>query len=130
MAGDLTDFLEGKILDQLFNKGAYASWTALYVALSTTTPDEDGTNFTEPASNYGRVYTYTADWTRDGSIIDNNDEIAFVEATGSWGTITHVGLFDAVISGNLLAFKSITSKAITTDDTARFKLGDLDFSMD
>ena len=34
----------------------------------------------------------------------NGAAVEFVTATGSWGTITHVGIFDASSSGNLMAW--------------------------
>lgn len=65
-----------------------------YVALSTTTPNEDGGNFTEPSPSHGYKRN------RFGSINTSipgqvtNDEIIFLyESTGE-DSITHVGLSD------------------------------------
>lgn len=53
--------------------------------------------------------------------------IEFPVATGSWGTITHFGIYSALSGGNLLAYATLaTSKAITTDDVLRFLAGELD----
>lgn len=131
MAGELTDYLEQGIIDHLFNKSPFTQPTFLYVGLATAVTDaEIPTGVSEPGSNYARKKTYVADWTRSGSIIDNDIDIEFVEATGSWGTITHAFLNDAASAGNYWCIKALlASKAITTGDTARFKAGELDFSM-
>ncbi|MEE9615275.1 MAG: hypothetical protein V3W31_10075 [Thermodesulfobacteriota bacterium] len=130
--GSFTDYWENEILDHIFNKGAYTAPT-VYVALSTTTPLDDGTNVTEPAGGaYARVSTAAGDWnTAAGGLIDNANAITFPEATGSWGTITHFLLYDAASAGNAMAWGALTaSKAIGSGDTARFAAGDLDVSLD
>ena len=64
-----------------------------WVCLSTTTPDENGDNFTEPSTAYGYerqkfggVLTHISGQIANGSII------FLFEATGDCGSITHVGL--------------------------------------
>ncbi|KKL14162.1 hypothetical protein LCGC14_2518500, partial [marine sediment metagenome] len=42
-----TDFLELEVLDQLFGGLDYAEGANVWLGLSTTTPADDGTNFTE-----------------------------------------------------------------------------------
>lgn len=42
--------------------------------------------------------------TTPGSIVNTNATITFPQATLSWGTVTSFGLYDAVSSGNLLAW--------------------------
>ena len=131
--GSFTDFLEDEILDHVFGKGVYTPPT-IYVALSTSTPTDAGGNVTEPADGYARVQTAAADWnvaTGDPSLTDNANEIAFPEASGDWGTITHFVLYDAASAGNALAWGALgTSKAITSGDTAKFAAGDLDTTLD
>lgn len=64
-----------------------------YVALSTTTPNEDGGNFTEPSTQNG--YKRQRFGAVNASIpgqIANDDIIFLFEATGDCGSITHVGL--------------------------------------
>jgi hypothetical protein len=39
----------------------------------------------------------------------NGAAVEFITATGSWGTVTHVGVFDASSSGNLLAWAALTA---------------------
>ena len=57
--------------------------------------------------------------------------IEFDAATGSWGTISHIGIFDAASSGNLIAHSSLSaSKAIGTGDVFRIPAGDIDITLD
>lgn len=64
-----------------------------YVALSTTTPDEDGENFTPPSGSAG--YMSAPFGELDTSIkgqVANAKTIFMFEATQDIGSITHVGL--------------------------------------
>lgn len=131
-----SDFLEDELLDQIFGALAYAAPATLYVALSTTTPSDDGTNFTEPSGNaYARVSVTNnkTTWnTASGGAVDNAIEIAFPQATpAGWGTVTHFGVYDALTVGNQLAWGALTaSKVIDALDTAKFAAGDLDATLD
>lgn len=128
-----TDFLELELLDHLFNNGAYTAPANLFVSLSTTTPTDAGGNFTEHVGDaYARVSTAAADWiTAAAGLIDNSNVITFPTATGSWGTMTHFGIFDALTGGNLLATGALdTSKLIGNGDTAEFAVGDHNTTLD
>ena len=62
-----------------------------------------------------------------GGVADNTNNIEFTAATGSWGTVTHWGLFDASTSGNLLIHGALgTSKTIGSGDILRISAGELD----
>ena len=89
-----------------------------YIALSTTEPSADGTNFTEPSSvnGYaraiiglnGQAATQVMGNPVNGSIT-NADIIFFPEATASWGTITHFGLFTAATGGTMMVYGALTT---------------------
>ena len=131
--GSFSDYLENKILDHIFMKTAFSQPMNIYVALSTADPGEDGSGISEPSGNgYARVQTSGDDWNAAANgHIDNANDITFPEATGDWGTITHFALFDAESDGNMLAYGSLSqSKTIGSGDTAKFKAGDLDISLD
>ncbi len=129
--GGFSDYWENKILDHIFGKGSYTPPT-IYVGLSTIDPTDDGSGLAEPSGNgYARTQTSASDWNAasNGSL-DNASDITFALATGSWGTITHFALFDAVTAGNMLAHGVLSqSKTIGNSDTARFQAGDLDISL-
>ncbi|HEX9991367.1 MAG TPA: hypothetical protein VGB14_00425 [Acidimicrobiales bacterium] len=125
MAGFI-DTLEQAILDHVLNDGTYTPPANWFVALSTTTPTDAGGNFTEPSGNgYARVSTAAADWAAATGTApatkSNANAITFPAATGSWGTITHFGLFAASSGGTVQIWGALTtSKSITSGDTASF----------
>jgi hypothetical protein len=124
----LSDFSEAKILNYMFHATA---WTpTIYVGLSTADPGEAAVTLAEPSGNgYARVATATGTWTTaTAGALENATEITFPTASGSWGTITYVCLFDALTSGNMLGSGSIGSQDITTG-IARFAAGALDISL-
>ena len=131
-----SDFLENEVLDQLFGGLDYAEPASVFFALSTTTPNDDGTNFTEPVGNGYVRLTKDNDkvtWTTAAAgALDNAIALAFATASGgSWGTVTHFGIYDAVSAGNLLAYGALSvSKTINDGDTAEFAIGSLDITLD
>jgi|SRR5690606_2623384 len=128
------------LLNALFGKtsnfGALASAPTIFVALSTADPGETGSGTTEPSGNgYARVETAAADWgtatNADPSVITNAEDIAFPQASGPWGTLTHFALYDAAENGNFLGGGALgTSKAPTNGDTPVFSAGQLSVSLD
>ena len=130
--GCFSDYWENKILDHIFGKGSYTP-PSIYVGLSTADPSDADSGLAEPSGNgYARVQTSASDWnTASNGTLDNSSNIAFSQATGNWGTITHFALFDAATAGNMLAYGVLSqSKSISESDTARFEAGDLDISLD
>lgn len=127
----LVDAFEIIILNGIMGDADYTPPANWFVALSTTTPTEAGTNFTEPVGNaYARVSTADADWAAATGTAPvtkaNANAITFPTASGSWGTVTHFGLFDASTAGNLRMWGALgTSKAIAASDTASFAAGAL-----
>lgn len=77
---------------------APATW---YFALSTTTPNDDGTNFTEPSGgSYARVTVtnnatnFPAATTSSGETRKTNGaKITWPTPSANWGTVTHYGIF-------------------------------------
>ena len=67
-----------------------------------------------------------------GNTATTSAAIEFPEATGSgFGTVTHVGVFDASSSGNLIAYSALSaSKAIAAGDVFRVPAGDFDLTLD
>lgn len=136
MAGAATDYLENKILDHILGKTTYTAPTTIYVGLANAVAD-DGTITGEPSStyNYSRVQV-TNNTTNfpnaSGGSKSNANEIAFSEASGSWGTINYVFLADGDVgSGNVLLYAQLTNpKTIGNGDTVKFEAGDLTFSVD
>jgi hypothetical protein len=111
----MSDFLETELLDHVLRNAAYTSPTTVYLALFTAAPSDSGGGTEVSGNAYARqAITFGAP---SGGVSSNSAEIQFPIATGSWGTITHVGIFDAATTGNLLFHGALTaSKVIGSGD--------------
>lgn len=127
----LSNYAEGAILDHIFGGTAFTQPT-LYLAVSTADPTDDGSGAAEPSGNaYARVATVAGDWSRTDNVTENANQLAFPEATGSWGTLTHFMVYDAASGGNMIFHGALdVAKAITTNETLRFPAGNLTFTAD
>jgi hypothetical protein len=125
-----TNFLETEILDHVFAGASYTAPTTKYLALFTAAPGETGggTEVTTSGTAYARQ---SVAFTTTGNTTSNSASVEYATATASFGTVTHVGVFDAATSGNLMAYAALTSaKAIDTGDVFRVPIGDLDITLD
>ena len=120
---------ETHVLQYVFTTGSVTRPTAWYVGLFTADPTDTGSGATEiTGNNYSRV---SATFTVSGNAATTSAAVEFSAATGSWGTISHIGIFDASSGGNLIAHSALSaSKAIGTGDVFRIPTGDLDVTLD
>jgi hypothetical protein len=122
-----TNFLETEILDHVFAGAAYTAPSTLYLGLFTGAPGEAGGGTELSGSAYVRK---PIAFTTSGDTTSNNAAVEFPTATGSWGTVTHVGVFDASSSGNLMVYATLSaSKAVASGDVFRVPSGDLDITL-
>ena len=130
MAG-FTDYLEDKVLDHVFGGSSYSAPGTLYVGLFTAAPSDTGGGTEVSGGSYARksMPAMTVSGTSP-TTATNGAAVEFVTATGSWGTITHVGIFDASSSGNLLCWAALSaSKVVASGDVIRFDQNDLDVTL-
>lgn len=126
MAG-FTDSFEVIVLDGALGDANHAPG-AFSVGLSTTTPTEAGANFTEPVgNNYSRLATVDGDWA--GAVSGqpaskaNGVLLAMPLPSGSWGTATYFGLFEAA---TLRIFGPLAvPQAIAAGNPVEFAIGAL-----
>ena len=126
----LSNTFETRVLTWLFTGDAVTRPSAFYIALFTSNPAEDasGTEVSTSGTAYARQ---SATFTVSGNEATNSAAIEFPTATASYGTVTHIGVFDASTGGNLIAYAALTtSKAIDTGDVLRLPANDLDITMD
>jgi hypothetical protein len=123
-----SNYLETKVLDHVFSNTAYTSPSAVYVALFTTDPAEDGSGTEVSGGGYARQ---AGSFSVSGNTATTTAAIEYPTATDNYGTVTHVGIYDASTSGNLLAYAALTaSKNISSGDVFRIPTGDLDITLD
>ena len=131
--GALSDYAEAKILNRILNAQTDSNWaaiTSVYIALFTAAPSDSGGGTEVSGGSYARA-TVTAGFTVSGGSASNTADITFTTATGNWGTITHVGIFDASSAGNLLFWGALTaSRAVNSGGQAKFLAGDLAITLD
>ena len=124
-----SDTFETRVLTWVFTNGSATRPTAWYLALFTTDPADDasGTEVSTSGTAYARQ---SATFSVTGDTASNTAAIEFPTATASYGTVSHVGVFDASTGGNLIAHAALTtSKAIDTGDVFRVPIGDLDITL-
>jgi len=123
-----SNYLETKVLDHVFTNTAYTSPSAVYVALFTSNPAEDGSGTEVSGGGYARQ---AGSFSVSGNTATTTAAIEYPTATDDYGTVTHVGIYDASTSGNLLAYAALTaSKTISSGDVFRIPTGDLDITLD
>lgn len=122
-----TNFLETEILDHVFAGAAYSAPAQHYLGLFTSAPGEAGGGTELSGNAYARQQI---NFTTSGDTTSNNAAVEFPTATGSWGTVTHVGVFDAATSGNLMVYATLSaSKTVASGDVFRVPSGDLDITL-
>lgn len=127
--GAIFDYLAHKLLDFAFRNQAF-SQPATYLALSTTIPTDAGGNISEPSGgSYARDQVTAWDAAAAGATENTNEE-SFAQATGDWGTIVYMCIFDAASAGNELWRGDVTDQAVGDGDTVKFPAGDIDVTLD
>jgi len=123
----LSDYAENLLLNWLMTAGAATRPTSWYVALYTAAPSDSGGGTEVSGNGYSRQ---SASWdtaSGTGGTTANSGSISFTAAGGSWGTVTHMGIFDASSGGNLLWHGALAaSKTVADGDTLQFSTGNID----
>jgi hypothetical protein len=126
---EFSNYLENKILDHVLRNTSYTSPTTVYVGLYTNNPAEDNSGTEVSGGSYARQSLSVT--TASGGVVTNSADVSFPQATGSWGTISHLAIFDAVTSGNMLMYTALaSSKVIETGDIIKISTGSLTASLD
>lgn len=139
----MSNYLENQLVDHIFRTATFSKPSNVYVALFTAAPSDAGGGTEVSGGSYAREggSPADADWrgthgsatgasSGTAGLLDNAADITFTTATANWGTVTHIGLFDASTGGNLLFHGALTaSKVIDSGDTFKINLGDLDITL-
>ena len=126
MAG-FSNYLETKVLEHVFGGSADTAPTTLYVALFTAAPSDTGGGTEVSGGAYARQ---TAAFTVSGDTASNTAAIEYATATADYGTVVAMGVYDALTSGNLLAYGTLTtSKTVSNGDVFRFNASAIDITL-
>jgi hypothetical protein len=116
----ISNYLENALLNATLRNTTYTSPATVYAGLFTTDPTEAGTGTEVSGGSYARkAITFAAP--SNGVTTNSAAACEFDQATGSWGTITHFAIFDALTTGNMLYYGALTtSKTIASGDVFKF----------
>lgn len=137
----MADKLENSFIDWFFrgqaigitgaSAGAGTGPTSLYIGLLTAAPSDTGGGTEVTGGSYARVTVASsmANWagtqgagttvasTGTSGTTSNNGSISFPAPTANWGSVTHVGVYDAATVGNLLFWAPLAiAKTINNGD--------------
>lgn len=123
----LSNYAEKLLLDWMMTTGSATRPTAWYVALFTAAPSDSGGGTEVSGAGYSRQsVTFDAAATPGGTT-SNNNLVSFTASGGDFGTVSHIGIFDASTSGNLLWHGAMTaSKSVSDGETLEFSVGNID----
>lgn len=129
----MSDYLENKLTDLVLRGQAFTPPATLYVALFTAAPSDSGGGTEVTGGSYARasLTASLANWSGTqgagttvassgtGGASSNNAAITFPAPTANWGSVTHIGIFDAASGGNLLFHGALgTAKTVNNGDPA------------
>lgn len=126
---EMSNYLENAMINAVLRNTTYTSPATVYVALFTTDPTDANTGTEVSGNAYQRTaVTFNAP---SNGVSTNSGSVTFPTATGSWGTVTHIGIMDASTSGNLLFHTPLnTSKTITSSDIFTISTGNLSVTLE
>jgi hypothetical protein len=126
---EMSNYLENALINVTLRNTAYTSPTTVYVGLYTSDPGEGNTGTEVSGGSYARTaVTFGAP---SNGVSTNSASVTFPTATGTWGTVTHVGILDATTSGNLLYYTALdASKSIASGDVFTISTGNLSVTLE
>ncbi len=125
---EMSNYLENALINATLRNTAYTSPSTVYVGLYTSDPTDANTGTEVSGGSYARVAVTFGSPSNGAST--NSAAVEFAQATGNWGTVTHIGILDALTSGNLLYHTALdSSKTIETGDIFKIASGSLSVTL-
>jgi len=125
----MSNYLENKVLDHTLKTTAYTMPTTLYLALYTSDPTDADTGTEVTGGAYARQAAVFG--AAVGGVASNSGVVTFPVATVSWGTVTHVGIRDAITIGNLLYSGILSvSQLVGINNQLVFNAGQISITLD
>jgi hypothetical protein len=124
----MSNYLENKFLDHFLGTSSTSAPSNVYIGLHTADPTDAGTG--AEVSGNGYVRQAMAFGAASSGTASNSGAVEFPAASGgNWGTITHIGIYDASSSGNLLFHAALTaSKTINDGDIFKVAASGVDIT--
>jgi hypothetical protein len=127
----LSDYQEKRTLDNLFGAVTAVPAATYYLSLHTASPGQAGASEIASANAYARVAvtnnsTNFPNSTGSPATKSNGVPITFPVPTGSWGTASYFGIWDASTGGNFVGGNILTTPyAIGLNNNVSFAAGAL-----
>lgn len=121
---ELSNYLENALINVTLRATTYTAPAAVYISLHTADPTDAGTGTEVSGNAYEReAATFAAP---SNGVSTTSADITFPQATGSWGTIGWIAIWDAQTTGNMLYHTALdVSKTIDTGDLFKIAAGSL-----
>jgi hypothetical protein len=125
---EMSNYLENALINATIRGTNFTAPTTIYVALFTSDPTDAGSGTEVSGGSYARTaVTFAAP---SNGVSASNADCTFPTATGTWGTVGWIGLYDALTTGNLLYHTPLdSSKSITSGDIFRISSGNLSVTL-
>ena len=126
----LSDYAENALLNHLLRRVTFTS-PSTWISLHTGSLLDDGTGAEVSGGGYARIQVASGNWDAAAAgATENANDIDFGTATGNWGNILFVGVWDAATVGNLLLRGELTaSKTVNNGDSFKITASNLDISL-
>lgn len=126
----LSDHAENLLLNWLMTTGTATRPTQWFVALFSSAPNDAGGGTEISGNGYSRQSVSWDAASGTGGTTDNSGAISFTASGSGFGTVTHIGIFDASTSGNLLWHGAMdTAKSVASGDVLQFAAGAIDLTI-
>ena len=126
----MSNFLENALLNATLNATTYTAPATIYVALYTSDPTDADAGTEVTGGSYARTAVSFATASGTSGNVLNDADVTFPTCTAAWGTVTHVGLRDASIAGNLLYHSPLDdSKTVGIGDVFKITTGNLSVTL-
>lgn len=122
-SGNLANYYRRAIMNSL--RGTDCAGFNAYIGLHNGDNEFSG-------NNYARIpvtFTTPAQQASGADMMSNATELVSSIATGNWGTLNRVVIYDAATNGHAYAEINVTSISMTTGYAVVFHAGDLQFSI-
>jgi hypothetical protein len=125
---ELSNYLENALINVTLRATSYTAPTTVYVALFTTDPTDAATGTEVSGGAYARTaVTFAAP---SNGVTTNSADVTFPTCTLAWGIVTHIGIYDALTSGNLLYHTPLdASKTVDAADIFKISSGSLSVTL-
>ena len=121
---EISNYLENALINGTLRATTFTAPTTVYISLHTADPTDAGSGTEVSGGSYIRQSATFAAPSNGASA--TNADVTFPQATGNWGTIGWIGIWDAQTTGNMLYHTALdTSKAIDTGDIFKIASGSL-----